>query len=79
MCDIILNLDKTFSSRCRIKMFLFLAQVANVFVVRRSETIYAILVEGLSENISVELFKFGLVVYEEMSFIEKRLCTTHTR
>ena len=40
-------------------------------LVRWSQTIYAILKEGIIGNIHVKLLKFGQVVQEEMSFNEK--------
>ena len=53
-CEIILNLDQTFRGRCNFSDFLSRALAALLF---RSRTIYAILEEGIMENILVKLFE----------------------
>ena len=58
-------MDQWFRRRCHLMIFLILRS-GSPFV-GRSETICAILIEGIMGNISAELFDFGLVV-QEMSF-----------
>ena len=53
-CEIILNLDKRFRRRCRLKILLIWS--SGCPFVQRSETTCAILVEGIMRNNSVKLF-----------------------
>ena len=53
-CEIISNLVQWFKRRCRLKIFLIWS--SGCPFVQRSETICAILVEGIMRNNSVKLF-----------------------
>ena len=65
-CEIILNSDQWFRRRCILNIFLIWSS-GGPFV-QRSRNICVIVVEGIMRNNSMNLFKFGPVVQEEMSF-----------
>ena len=69
-CEIILNLDRWFRRKCRLKLFLIYSS-GGPFI-WQSGTIYAILEEIIMRNISVKLFNLEVqeMLFKSISYLQ---------